>query len=205
MNDITNTSKQDAIIHLAGSLGEGMSGYVEGMEKRGQRELVNSTRLPAECRGLSSDWNADGWDELATLGFVKGAPVDGDELFVEATLPAGWTRESAGHAMWPYLLDERGIRRVAVFYKAAFYDRRAHMSLMRAGSDWASNAIYGDDPVALPEFWARFTNEERQQVADYLAGYRADAAKYPDIYGDRLPRVDAIEQLVAAAAGQDNG
>jgi hypothetical protein len=30
--------------------------------------------------------------------------------------------------MWSQLVDAEGVPRVAIFYKAAFYDRKAHMS-----------------------------------------------------------------------------
>lgn len=196
MTDITNTSKQSASVHLAGSLIEGSSNYIENMESRGQQELINSTRLPAEARGAT--WDSDGWAELAALGFVKGDLVEGDELFVEATLPEGWTRAADDHAMWSYILDERGVRRVAVFYKAAFYDRRASMSVMHTGTEVATQVVYGDGELELPAFWPLLTAEERKEVTDYIADYRTRAAEYPDIYGGRLPRVDAFEALIAA-------
>jgi hypothetical protein len=31
--------------------------------------------------------------------------------------------------MWSYLVDEKGRERAAIFYKAAFYDRDAHISI----------------------------------------------------------------------------
>jgi hypothetical protein len=31
--------------------------------------------------------------------------------------------------MWSYILDDKGRERCAIFYKAAFYDRRAHLSI----------------------------------------------------------------------------
>lgn len=116
---IEDTSKRDPLIHLAGAMG-GMDQYVPEMESAGQRQLVNSDRLPTES-------NCD--DELLDLGFTFEEPDPDDPLFRAATLPAGWSREVSDHAMWSYLLDEVGRRRVAIFYKAAFYDRRAFMRL----------------------------------------------------------------------------
>lgn len=198
MSEITNTTKQDPIVHLAGSLSQGTSGYIESMEARGQQELVNSTRLPAESRGLNTGYGEDGWPEFEALGFRKGEPVEGDELFVEATLPDGWSRVSSDHAMWSYILDERGVRRVGVFYKAAFYDRKASMTLLRPGTELASTHIYGEGDTDLHEVWPLLNGEERQQVIDYIADYKKRAAKYPDIYGERNPRVDALATFVEA-------
>lgn len=54
-----------------------------------------------------------------------------DELFVRARLPGGWHFEDAGHryGYWTHIEDAEGFERVAIFYKAAFYDRRAHMGI----------------------------------------------------------------------------
>jgi hypothetical protein len=97
-------------------------GGIEASEAQGQRELVASTVVPTDLlRSTKADYEA--------LGFVFGDVVAGDPLFQNVTLPSGWTREGSDHAMWSYICDETGRKRVAVFYKAAFYDRKAHMSL----------------------------------------------------------------------------
>ncbi len=50
--------------------------------------------------------------------------------FMEAgALPQGWRKEATKHHMWSVLRDERGRPRANIFYKAAFYDRSAHISL----------------------------------------------------------------------------
>ncbi|MFD7247879.1 hypothetical protein ACFV6Y_38780 [Streptomyces massasporeus] len=198
MSEITNTSKQDPMVHLMGSLGEGTSGYIEGMEARGQQELVNSTRLPADARGLNTGYGQDGWPDFEALGFRKGEPVEGDDLFVNAELPEGWSRKRSDHAMWSYLHDERDIRRVAVFYKAAFYDRGAHMHILQPGSEVASEVIYGEGDVTLPDYWSLLTAEERQQAVDYIADYRQNIERCPDIYGERKGRVDTFAALINA-------
>lgn len=56
---------------------------------------------------------------------------DYDDLFIQALLPAGWKKEATDHSMWSDLLDEQGRKRGGIFYKAAFYDRRADMHLNR--------------------------------------------------------------------------
>ncbi len=118
---IENTSRRDPYLHLLGALGDAGS-YIEDQERDGQKQLVNSDRLPTEIsHGTQADFEA--------LGFVFGDVDPDDPLFRQVTLPDGWVRRGSDHAMWSYIDDERGRERVAIFYKAAFYDRRASMSL----------------------------------------------------------------------------
>jgi hypothetical protein len=95
-------------------------GGIEAQEAQGQRDLVNSSRLPHEfIGGMQSD--------LELAGVVFGDVVD--DLFRNVTLPEGWKLEATEHSMWSDLLDNHGRKRAAVFYKAAFYDRKAHLSV----------------------------------------------------------------------------
>ena len=91
-------------------------------EKRGQRPLANNTQLPSEMRGNAKL-------DLVRLGVVFGNPVKGDQLFVEAALPEGWKKVPTDHALWTDLVDADGKRVAQIFYKAAFYDRRAWLSI----------------------------------------------------------------------------
>mgnify|MGYP000981072513 CR=1 FL=1 len=119
---IEGTSRRDPLIHLAGSSSpRGFSGYIEEQEAAGQSQLVTSDRLPVR---------AGGDEQYLALGFTFGNPDPDDRLFRPATLPPGWKREASDHSMWSYLVDEHGRRRVAIFYKAAFYDRDAFMNLL---------------------------------------------------------------------------
>ena len=72
-----------------------------------------------------------------------------DPLFREATLPEGYTRAKTPHDMWTDILDPDGVKVAAVFYKAAFYDRKAFIR-----------------PV---------TAEERQREAEWLAAHPEEA------------------------------
>src|SRR5262249_62223077 len=65
--------------------------------------------------------------ELA--GVVFGKVVPGDSLFVFVTLPNGWKKVPTDHSMWSNLVDDKGRKRAAIFYKAAFYDRDAHLRM----------------------------------------------------------------------------
>jgi hypothetical protein len=116
---IEDTSKRDQTSHRAGMLG-GSAGYITGMESAGQAQVVNSDLIPVE-----------GSAALTDLGFKLGDTAVGDDLFRHCEMPAGWTREGTEHAMHSSIRDERGFKRVSIFYKAAFYDRRAHCHVVR--------------------------------------------------------------------------
>lgn len=162
---VENTTKRAPEAHLLGMMVEGQSGYIEGMEADGQRQLVNSDVLP-RCQ------NADDVRRMEELGFTFGEPTD--DLFRHATLPAGWQREGSGHAMWSYIVDERGLQRVAIFYKAAFYDRDAFMRLVRVGSDLASSFIYSEGDPTVP--WDVLTETERDEYRNELKAYIEQAS-----------------------------
>ncbi len=119
---IENITNRDPLIHLAGAWDQ-PGRYIEEMESAGQAQLVNSDRLPTQINhGSRADFEA--------LGFVFGEVDRNDSMFQQVTLPDGWKREGSDHAMWSYIVDDLGRQRVSIFYKAAFYDRDAFMSLM---------------------------------------------------------------------------
>lgn len=95
-------------------------GGIEAQEKAGQAALVASADMPKELRPSREAFEA--------VGFTFGDDVDA--LFVRATLPPGWTRAATDHSMHSDILDAKGRKRVSVFYKAAFYDRRADAYLV---------------------------------------------------------------------------
>jgi hypothetical protein len=97
-------------------------GSIEDMERIGQTEFVRCHAIPTNLRyGLTLD-------KLAEDGFVIGPPLPADPLWCPATLPEGWTkRRHPNHSMWSYIYDDTGAKRYSIFYKAAYYDRRADM------------------------------------------------------------------------------
>jgi len=107
-------------------MSDGSSG-IEQQEKKGQFELVTQEQMP--INGTTSGRGYDFPKELETIGFIFGEPID--DIFVETKLPNGWKKESTDHSMWSKLLDNEGRERARIFYKAAFYDRSAHV-------DWGS-------------------------------------------------------------------
>jgi hypothetical protein len=176
MSSPRNTAKDDPLAKLI--VGLSPDG-IYAQERAGQQEMLRATTLP-------TDLNSDTREDFEALGFTFGDPVPGDPLFCEVTLPEGWQREGSEHAMWSYVTDERGLRRVAIFYKAAFYDRRAFMGLEPVGSSLANDFIYGDEPE--PTRLDLLTEEERGDARAYAQGYLESVERNPNIYGDREPR-----------------
>lgn len=178
---ITNTTEQvksNPLGALVESIGGGPEKLITGMEKRGTQELAaQNTKLPVEGSG----------DPLwAKLGFVWGEPVAGDPLFRNVTMPAGWRLQTTDHDMWNKLLDEKGRERASIFYKAAFYDRRAqlHPPNKRFGvsaryekNDFNSSAVTVIDRVTTPETvlreWPMRTQPKDYSDTDGYAAARA--------------------------------
>lgn len=191
------------LLFLAEGMGSrGPGGAIEAMEKRGQQQLVNSDRLPSSLKGNRAEWEA--------VGFTFGDPDQSDPMFMPATLPEGWRREGSDHAMWSYLVDQHGRRRVAIFYKAAFYDRSAFMSLE---SLWAYVRQHVEEggPLLLDSEWAtrdaviaamrEHVAENRKDAADFR-GYAADPARDEDnrrYFAGRAPEAEAVAAKYEAA------
>lgn len=121
------------------------SRLIEAQEKIGQQQLVASDRLPADLRNDRAAFEA--------VGFVFGDPDPADPLFMPVTLPDGWSKQASSHEMWSYVVDQLGRRRVRVFYKAAFYDRRAHAGLSSVYS-YVEDCLYARAAVVTDETWA---------------------------------------------------
>jgi len=97
-------------------------GGIERQEADGQQTLVNSAMLPKKIRNATRE-------QLTALGFKFGPDIY--ELFVKCELPPGWKKHGTDHSMYSDLLDEQGRKRADIFYKVAFYDRRADMTMQR--------------------------------------------------------------------------
>jgi len=96
-------------------------GGIERQEKEGQIAMIGSNHIPKIIRGATIE-------QLTELGFKFGAEVD--KLFIECELPAGWKKQATEHSIHSDVLDDHGRRRASIFYKAAFYDRRAEMQML---------------------------------------------------------------------------
>lgn len=115
-------------------------GGIEAQEAEGQQLLVRSTALPFEMRTVGALYA--GQHEFWPMSMIKAVEIvqlwgiklgqfdsEKDELFVDAELPPGWEKVPTEHNMWSTLVDDQGRHRAGIFYKAAFYDRKAHMHL----------------------------------------------------------------------------
>jgi len=119
--DVTNLADSPNLRRI---FGEAMFGSPERLiehEQQGQRELVNSTQLPRQ--GLMNA--REMWERIGIK--INDADPGSDPLFVQVTLPEGWSKRAADHHMWSDLVDDKGRVRARIFYKAAFYDRRANI------------------------------------------------------------------------------
>lgn len=101
-------------------------------EKRAQHWPKDSARAIREAIIDEQEANnqltrkaLEGW------GFKFGDVCTGDPMFIEVELPEGWERKPSEHSMWSYIVDDQGRERIGVFYKAAFYDRKAHTDVLR--------------------------------------------------------------------------
>jgi len=151
----------------------GMLGWVMGgnpnailaQEAEGQSSFVNSETLPTDM-GRSRDYDTKAVLEAAGFKFVCVVPDD--PMFQVVEMPKGWQKKATDHSMWSNLVDDKGRVRASIFYKAAFYDRSAHMNLVSrfgVSRDYdrekkegvavavvkdGANVIFTTEPVKLP-------------------------------------------------------
>lgn len=198
MNDFPrNTAADDPLIKMLVGMEPGGQG-IYAQEAQGQREVVNSTALPTDL-GNGDDTDQD----YEALGFVFGEVNPVDPLFRQATLPQGWTKQGTEHSMWSKIVDERGIERVSIFYKAAFYDRRAFMRLSNPGYEMVSKAIYSDDGDDLAEALRPLpllTEAELAQAWVAVGDYEKYAKDSPNVYGKHGSRLAQISEALKAVA-----
>lgn len=186
---IDNTSDRDPLVHLAGSWGGNhSSSYIQEMEAAGQSQFVNSDRMPVDAP----------IDKLEALGFTFGKPDPTDPLFRPATLPAGWSRQGSDHDMWSHIVDDKGRRRVSVFYKAAYYDRSAHASIVSPAAALADAMYAAAEPTAV--------TIDDLLTADIARAYLDDALTAASLgvrpMAERVARIEKLRALVDEAAAR---
>lgn len=127
MRSVRRTNPQvDGLFALADAMGgKTPDQIITAQEKQGQTDIVNSDVLPTD---LNFDRDGSKRKAMEAMGIVFGDVVPNDPLFQYVTLPTGWKKQPTEHDMWSHVCDENGRERIAVFYKAAFYDRKAHMA-----------------------------------------------------------------------------
>jgi hypothetical protein len=113
---------------LENLIAAGTPGGIEAQEAHEQQMLVageddGAVRLPRRLIGGCG--GGDSRSELERHGItVLG---EADDIFYSGRLPEGWRLVPTEHSMWNNILDERGRVAGKIFYKGAFYDRRAHV------------------------------------------------------------------------------
>lgn len=122
---IQNDSNLPPLIHLLDALsaqrrtGKGSDAILEA-EQRGQMQLCDlSSQGVCQLPTAGLDALAEG------MGITVHRKTPGDDLFSDVTLPPGWSITPTDNHMWSNLNDGVGDTRARIFYKAAFYDRRA--------------------------------------------------------------------------------
>lgn len=95
-------------------------GGIERQEKASQIEQSFLETLPVEMLGCT---NRD--FEVLGFKFIKRT----DKIFWKCEFPKGWRKRAGAHSMWSDLLDDKGRVRGNIFFKAAFYDYKAHVRL----------------------------------------------------------------------------
>ena len=83
--------------------------------------------LAARCNYLAKRMSPD--KEIWELLGFKFTEIPDDDVLYKAELPKGWKIVETDHHMYKDIVDEKGRKRGNMFYKAAIYDRSAHMSL----------------------------------------------------------------------------
>ncbi|MEU4173271.1 hypothetical protein AB0F46_41335 [Streptomyces sp. NPDC026665] len=185
----------ERMMFLAASTGAGGPGQaIEEQERAGQAQLLASEQLP-------TDLNSDNQADFEALGFVFGDVTPGDPLFRSATLPNDWKRERSDHAMWSYIVDEHGRRRVRVFYQAAYYDRSAHMNLDTV-YDYVGDCASTGKNVITDDTWATpsaVLTAARQHAEQYSRWEQRDLENDPS--SEWTAAREACEALVAHFEG----
>lgn len=116
---IFHDESEDFVTGLLSGFNRGQS--IRQQESAGQSRFVASETLPKECRNDVSQ---------SEIYQKFGIEITGeaDDLFNYVKLPDGWEKRATGHAKHSELIDEKNRVRALIFYKAAFYDRRADHS-----------------------------------------------------------------------------
>lgn len=121
------------------------SAAIENQEVWGQQLLVADETLPRKY-GFNTTL-----EQLESMGIVFGE--NADDLFVRVRLPEGWSKQPTSHSMWSNLIDDQGRTRAMIFYKAAFYDRDAHIDIVRRFSYQVQPVCGYSDPDYRQSEW----------------------------------------------------
>ncbi|RCG27229.1 hypothetical protein DQ384_26280 [Sphaerisporangium album] len=195
-----NTRNQ--IISIPALHGMSIPGAIEKQEAEGAAAMQRG-----DCEIIPVEINGGTEADLIALGFVLG-PVDpADRLMREATLPAGWKRTGTGHSMHTDIVDELGRKRIGIFFKNAWYDRRADLSITSVYGYIGTCLHQGQTPILDGEWATREAvlealDEHARQKQDYLPLYECrddehSAGRVTELRGE----IAAIKALRASVTG----
>ncbi len=105
-------------------------GGIEAQEKAGQVAQAKLQTLP--LNGTSKPEEREAFEAIGfkfKLDRTAAQTQGRGEIFVAVEFPPGWSKRPTDHDMWTELIDDKGRVRGSIFYKAAFYDRSAHVFL----------------------------------------------------------------------------
>ena len=184
-----------------------MRGWVRGgnpnailaQEAEGQQSFVNSETLPTDM-GRYGDYDTKAILEAAGVKFICVVPDD--PMFQVVELPEGWQKKATDHSMHSNLVDNKGRARARIFYKAAFYDRSANLSLARrynvsfdydrsekegvgvANATDGDSVIFSTEPVPVNREKSWETSEQANKLAVEWLDQNYPDWKNPGAYWD---------------------
>lgn len=154
----------------------GEKNVIEHMVSEGQQEAIRRVHVAKKVRPSKEAWEQ--------LGFTF-TDIEGDDILCNATLPKGWSIQATEHSMWNNIIDENGMIRGRMYYKAAFYDRHAHMYLECRYK--MCNIYVGEDHSTTEIYFGN--NEEKLFVAGQIH------SKENETREERLARYNLEEEL----------
>ena len=161
MTPIENTAAADPLMNLVTAWPG--AGGIEAQEAAGQAQVVGQDSEWVQIPWVNDMYNNSALvdQQLRDMGFVLGDQCE-DELWRMAKLPEGWSFSGTDHSMWSRIVDEKGFERISIFYKAAFYDRSAHLSIVAVPSTKAQedalDALY---PAYDENYWSPLLPKQR--------------------------------------------
>lgn len=149
-------------------------GGIERQEAEGQRQMASSFKI------LPKDMDRE---VAAAFGFAFGE--DADDIFVPVTAPGGWSIRPTEHSMHSEIVDNLGRVRGTIFYKAAFYDRRAN-------GNWSTR--YRVESEYSPDYEITAFKAVDTATGEALFREPVEAGE-----GDKYARRDVAEKIVRDA------
>jgi hypothetical protein len=211
---MTRPSKPDLDLTSMLAIADAMSGG-DGTSVIYQQEAAGGAAMAATtCEVIPTELLYCTEDDLTALGFKLGPVDERDPLFREATLPPGWKRQGTGHDMNTSIVDHLDRARVNLFYKAAFYDRKAHTAIVGIYG-YVSSAIWGDTKLVPDEEWATrdallaalesAEKHEQESLDLWTTGKGSDApyaTKQADDSRERLAKIAELRASVMSATAR---